>query len=83
MTKRLAKRITLGLSTTWTAPANVTSVAVIMATDPGSTFINKVIFKVTPGTEYTFDYFLTQIGLDILRTTVPQTSVEITLEYYI
>lgn len=82
MTKRFVKKISLGLSTTWKAPANVTTVSVSMATDPGLIFINKVIFKVTPGTTYTMDYFITKIGLDILRTTVSRTSVEITLEYY-
>jgi hypothetical protein len=82
MTRRKVNRITLGLSASWTAPANVTTVAVTMRTDPDLTFINRVIFKVTPGQTYTFDYFLTQIGLEIMSTSVSRTSVQIDLEYY-
>jgi hypothetical protein len=82
MTRRKVNRFTLGLSTDWTAPANVTTVAVTMRDIPMFNFINRVIFKVTPGETYTFDYFLTQIGLEIMSTSVERSNVQIDLEYY-
>jgi hypothetical protein len=82
MTRRKVNRITLGLSASWTAPANVKTVAVTMRTNPELAFINKVIFTVTPGQTYTFNYLLTQIGFDIMSTSVSRTSVQIDLEYY-